>query len=190
MSSESRIWEIRLFGSMRGGRALVIGPWPFNPSSPAYSTIRANDISHSFSIVYAGISLWASAAGLLCAAQMAWSNRPWLGFGGSKLAGYRTQDSEKPVHPRGLFFWVGQVGWEGEPKSALSCLRRAGGLRLYPHRISPRNGGVSFGRRLPIDGVSALPRAGDYPQGQAIPTHPNRAHRAQASVSGDGSAAV
>ena len=23
---------------MRGGRALVIGPWPFNPSSPAYST--------------------------------------------------------------------------------------------------------------------------------------------------------
>src|ERR1039458_3918391 len=38
MSSESRIWEIRLFGSMRGGRELVIGPWPFNPSSPAYST--------------------------------------------------------------------------------------------------------------------------------------------------------
>jgi hypothetical protein len=30
--------EIRLFGSMGGGRALVIGPWPFNPSSPAYST--------------------------------------------------------------------------------------------------------------------------------------------------------
>jgi autotransporter-associated beta strand protein len=38
MSSESRIWEIRLFGSMRGRRELVIGPWPFNPSSPAYST--------------------------------------------------------------------------------------------------------------------------------------------------------
>src|ERR1017187_7899158 len=41
MSSESRIWEIRLFGSMRGGRALVIGPWPFNPSSPAYSTTES-----------------------------------------------------------------------------------------------------------------------------------------------------
>ena len=27
MSSESRIWEIRPFGSMRGGRALVIGLW-------------------------------------------------------------------------------------------------------------------------------------------------------------------
>ena len=40
MSSESRIWEIRLFGSMRGGRELVIGLWPFNPSSPAYSTLR------------------------------------------------------------------------------------------------------------------------------------------------------
>ena len=38
MSSESRIWEICLFGSMRGGREMVIGPWPFNPSSPAYST--------------------------------------------------------------------------------------------------------------------------------------------------------
>src|SRR6266567_2813528 len=40
MSSESRIWEIRPFGSMRGGRELVIGPVPFNPSSPAYSTER------------------------------------------------------------------------------------------------------------------------------------------------------
>ena len=40
MSSESRIWEIRLFGSMRGGRELVIGLWPFNPSSPAYSTTQ------------------------------------------------------------------------------------------------------------------------------------------------------
>ena len=40
MSSESRIWEIRLFGSMRGGRELVIGPWPFNPSSLAYSTTK------------------------------------------------------------------------------------------------------------------------------------------------------
>ena len=38
MSSESRIWEIRPFGSMRGGRELVIGLMPFNPSSPAYST--------------------------------------------------------------------------------------------------------------------------------------------------------
>src|ERR1035438_5993586 len=41
MSSESRIWEIRLFGSMRGGRELVIGPWPFNPSAPAYSTTES-----------------------------------------------------------------------------------------------------------------------------------------------------
>ena len=40
MSSESRIWEIRLFGSMRGGSALVIGLWPFNPTAPAYSTKR------------------------------------------------------------------------------------------------------------------------------------------------------
>ena len=38
MSSESRIWEIRPFGSMRGGRVLVIGLVPFNPTSPAYST--------------------------------------------------------------------------------------------------------------------------------------------------------
>ena len=29
MSSESRIWEIRLFGSMRGGEALVIGLYAF-----------------------------------------------------------------------------------------------------------------------------------------------------------------
>src|ERR1035437_2092672 len=43
MSSESRIWEIRLFGSMRGRRELVIGPWPFNPSSPAYSTTWIHD---------------------------------------------------------------------------------------------------------------------------------------------------
>jgi len=38
MSSESRIWEIRPFGSMRGGRELVIGLWPFSPTAPAYST--------------------------------------------------------------------------------------------------------------------------------------------------------
>jgi len=38
MSSESRIWEIRPFGSMRGGKELVIGRVPFNPSFPAYST--------------------------------------------------------------------------------------------------------------------------------------------------------
>jgi hypothetical protein len=31
MSSESRIWEIRLFGSMRGGREVVIGPRAFQP---------------------------------------------------------------------------------------------------------------------------------------------------------------
>jgi hypothetical protein len=36
--SESRIWEIRPFGSMRGGRESVIGLVPFNPTSPAYST--------------------------------------------------------------------------------------------------------------------------------------------------------
>jgi len=29
MSSESRIWEIRPFGSMRGGKELVIGPCAF-----------------------------------------------------------------------------------------------------------------------------------------------------------------
>jgi hypothetical protein len=39
MSPESRIWEIRPFGSMRGRRELVIGLAPFNPASPAYSTI-------------------------------------------------------------------------------------------------------------------------------------------------------
>ncbi len=39
MSPESRIWEIRPFGSMRGGRESVIGLVPFNPTSPAYSTI-------------------------------------------------------------------------------------------------------------------------------------------------------
>ena len=38
MSSESRIWENRPFGSMRGGRESVIGLAPFNPTSPAYST--------------------------------------------------------------------------------------------------------------------------------------------------------
>jgi hypothetical protein len=38
MSPESRIWEIRPFGSMRGRRELVIGLAPFNPASPAYST--------------------------------------------------------------------------------------------------------------------------------------------------------
>jgi hypothetical protein len=42
MSSESRIWEIRPFGSMRGGGELVIGLVPFNPSSPAYSTHGSN----------------------------------------------------------------------------------------------------------------------------------------------------
>jgi hypothetical protein len=36
--SESRIWEIRPFGSMRGGRESVIGLVPLNPTSPAYST--------------------------------------------------------------------------------------------------------------------------------------------------------
>jgi hypothetical protein len=40
MSSESRIWEIRPFGSMRGGSELVIGLWPFTPMAPAYSTNR------------------------------------------------------------------------------------------------------------------------------------------------------
>ena len=30
MSPESRIWEIRLFGSMRGGSDVVIGLWPFS----------------------------------------------------------------------------------------------------------------------------------------------------------------
>jgi len=29
MSPESRIWEIRPFGSMRGGKELVIGPCAF-----------------------------------------------------------------------------------------------------------------------------------------------------------------
>src|SRR5438034_694996 len=38
MSSESRIWEIRPFGSMRGGSELVIGLGPFIPTAPAYST--------------------------------------------------------------------------------------------------------------------------------------------------------
>jgi hypothetical protein len=38
MGPESRIWEIRPFGSMRGRRELVIGLAPFNPASPAYST--------------------------------------------------------------------------------------------------------------------------------------------------------
>ena len=42
MSSESRIWEIRPFGSMRGGKKLVIGRVPFNPSFPAYSTLMTN----------------------------------------------------------------------------------------------------------------------------------------------------
>src|SRR5439155_11798520 len=39
MGWESRIWEIRPFGSMRGGSAVVIGLGPFNPSAPAYSTL-------------------------------------------------------------------------------------------------------------------------------------------------------
>jgi len=33
-NSESRIWENRPFGSMRGGRESVIGLVPFNPTSP------------------------------------------------------------------------------------------------------------------------------------------------------------
>jgi len=44
MSPESRIWEIRPFGSMRGGRESVIGLVPFNPTSPAYSTKPAPKI--------------------------------------------------------------------------------------------------------------------------------------------------
>ena len=45
MSSESRIWEIRPFGSMRGGSELVIGLWPVNPTASAYSTARSqNDL--------------------------------------------------------------------------------------------------------------------------------------------------
>ncbi len=40
--SESRIWENRPFGSMRGGRESVIGLVPFNPTSPAYSTSRVS----------------------------------------------------------------------------------------------------------------------------------------------------
>jgi hypothetical protein len=36
--SESRIWENRPFGSMRGGGESVIGLVPLNPTSPAYST--------------------------------------------------------------------------------------------------------------------------------------------------------
>src|SRR5436853_5770626 len=43
MSSESRIWEIRPFGSMRGGSELVIGLGPFNPSASAYSTKRSRE---------------------------------------------------------------------------------------------------------------------------------------------------
>ena len=43
MGSESRIWEIRPFGSMRGGSAVVIGLGPFNPSAPAYSTKQRID---------------------------------------------------------------------------------------------------------------------------------------------------
>jgi hypothetical protein len=35
---ESRIWEIRPFGSMRGGRELVIGSGAFHSNPPAYST--------------------------------------------------------------------------------------------------------------------------------------------------------
>src|ERR1039457_4634348 len=34
MSRESRIWENRPFGSMRGGRESVIGLVPLNPTSP------------------------------------------------------------------------------------------------------------------------------------------------------------
>ena len=49
MSSESRIWEIRLFGSMRGGSALVIGLWPFNPTAPAYSTLWKRTLLHHWS---------------------------------------------------------------------------------------------------------------------------------------------
>ena len=50
MSSESRIWEIRPFGSMRGGRESVIGLVPLNPTSPAYSTdsMTGNRINRPF----------------------------------------------------------------------------------------------------------------------------------------------
>jgi hypothetical protein len=43
MSSESRIWEIRPFGSMRGGRELVIGLVPLKPFSSAYSTEQRSE---------------------------------------------------------------------------------------------------------------------------------------------------
>src|SRR5437867_4010363 len=56
MSSESRIWEIRPFGSMRGGSALVIGPGPFNPAAPAYSTEQRLDRSSVFSVISCWIS--------------------------------------------------------------------------------------------------------------------------------------
>ena len=42
--SESRIWENRPFGSMRGGRESVIGLVPFNPTSPAYSTLAGGPL--------------------------------------------------------------------------------------------------------------------------------------------------
>ena len=90
----------------------------------------------------------------------------------------------------GFVLLVGRVDWRGEPEFALACLRRAGGLRLCPHRVSPGDGRVSSDRGLPVAGVSALPRAGDHPQGQALPAHPDRAHRAQARASGDRSAAM
>ena len=51
MSSESRIWENRPFGSMRGGRESVIGLVPFNPTSPAYST-RINVLLRYLGSVY------------------------------------------------------------------------------------------------------------------------------------------
>src|SRR5436309_6640104 len=54
MSSESRIWEIRPFASMRGGSALVIGPGPFNPAAPAYSTEQRPGISSWVSYACSG----------------------------------------------------------------------------------------------------------------------------------------
>jgi len=50
MGSESRIWENRPFGSMRGGRESVIGLVPFNPTSPAYSTSSHSYPVHPFQI--------------------------------------------------------------------------------------------------------------------------------------------
>lgn len=52
-NSESRIREIRPSGLMRGRSRTVIGPWPFNPSAPAYSTtgFPGNPKSGTYSIL-------------------------------------------------------------------------------------------------------------------------------------------